>query len=42
LFIEKGRLVGWGETNAMLAIDELRDVAFFGHDHESVIHGEEG
>lgn len=42
IFLEKGRLVGWGETNRMLAIDELRDVAFFGHDHESVIHGEEG
>lgn len=42
IFIEKGRIVGWGEVNQMLAIDELRDVAFFGHDHESVIHGEEG
>jgi ABC-type Mn2+/Zn2+ transport system ATPase subunit len=42
IFLEKGRLVGWGETGAMLAIEELRDVAFFGHDHESVIHGEEG
>jgi molybdate transport system ATP-binding protein len=42
IFLEKGHLVGWGETSRMLAIDELRDVAFFGHDHESVIHGEEG
>jgi zinc transport system ATP-binding protein len=42
IFVEKGCLVGWGETSAMLAIDDLRDVAFFGHDHESVIHGEEG
>lgn len=42
IFLEKGRLVGWGATDSMLAIDELRDVAFFGHDHESAIHGEEG
>ncbi len=41
MFLERGRLVGWGATTRMLAIDELRDVAFFGHDHESVIHGEE-
>jgi zinc transport system ATP-binding protein len=42
IFLEKGHLVGWGATQRMLAIEELRDVAFFGHDHESVIHGEEG
>ena len=42
IFLEKGHLVGWGETTRMLAIDDLREVAFFGHDHESVIHGEEG
>lgn len=42
IFLEKGHLVGWGETRRMLAIEELREVAFFGHDHESVIHGEEG
>ena len=41
VFLEKGRLVGWGETAVMMGMDELRDVAFFGHDHESVIHGEE-
>ena len=42
IFLDKGHLVGWGETSRMLAIDELRDVAFIGHDHESAIHGEEG
>jgi zinc transport system ATP-binding protein len=41
IFLEKGHLVGWGATQRMLAIEELREVAFFGHDHESVIHGEE-
>ena len=41
VFLEKGRLVGWGETGVMMGMDELREVAFFGHDHESVIHGEE-
>jgi zinc transport system ATP-binding protein len=42
IFLEKGRMVGWGERERMLSLDELRQVAFFGHDHESVIHGEEG
>ena len=42
IFLEKGRMVGWGSADEMLAVDELREVAFFGHDHESVIHGEEG
>ena len=42
IFLEKGRMVGWGSADEMLSIDELRAVAFFGHDHESVIHGEEG
>jgi len=42
IFLEKGRMVGWGSADEMLSIDELREVAFFGHDHESVIHGEEG
>jgi zinc transport system ATP-binding protein len=42
IFLDKGHLVGWGETSRMLAIDELRDVAFIGHDHESAIHGDEG
>jgi ABC-type Mn2+/Zn2+ transport system ATPase subunit len=41
VFLERGRLVGWGETGVMMGMDELREVAFFGHDHESVIHGEE-
>jgi len=42
IFLEKGRLVGWGTIDEMLSIETLREVAFFGHDHESAIHGEEG
>jgi zinc transport system ATP-binding protein len=42
IFIERGEIVGWGDASEMLAVDSMRDVAFFGHDHESVIHGEEG
>jgi ABC-type Mn2+/Zn2+ transport system ATPase subunit len=42
IFLEKGRLVGWGHVDEMLSVDSLRESAFFGHDHESVIHGEEG
>jgi ABC-type Mn2+/Zn2+ transport system ATPase subunit len=42
IFLEKGRLVGWGQVDEMLSIEDLRESAFFGHDHESAIHGEEG
>lgn len=42
IFIERGWLVGWGRVDEMLSIDSLREVAFFGHDHESAIHAEEG
>lgn len=42
IFLERGRLVGWGRPQEVLSIDELRDVAFFGHDHEAAIHGGEG
>ena len=42
MFIDHGELVGWGAAGKMLSIESMRDVAFFGHDHESVIHGEEG
>ena len=42
IFLEKGRLVGWGTVDQMLSIDSLREVAFFGHDHETAIHADEG
>lgn len=42
IFLEKGRLVGWGTVDQMLSIDSLREVAFFGHDHETAIHSDEG
>jgi zinc transport system ATP-binding protein len=42
IFLEKGRLVGWGTVEEMLSIEELREVAFFGHDHETAIHADEG
>lgn len=42
IFLEKGRLVGWGPVDQMLSIDSLREVAFFGHDHETAIHADEG
>jgi ABC-type Mn2+/Zn2+ transport system ATPase subunit len=42
IFLERGRLVGWGQVDEMLSIEDLRESAFFGHDHESAIHGEEG
>ena len=42
IFLEKGRLVGWGTVDQMLSIEGLREVAFFGHDHETAIHSDEG
>ena len=42
IFLEKGRLVGWGTVDQMLSIESLREVAFFGHDHETAIHADEG
>jgi zinc transport system ATP-binding protein len=37
IFLEKGRLVGWGAKAQVMACEELREVAFFGHDHEHAI-----
>ena len=42
MFLEKGRLVGWGTPAEVMTIESLREVAFFGHDHEAAIHGAEG
>lgn len=42
IFLEKGRLVGWGTPAEVMTIDPLREVAFFGHDHEAAIDGGEG
>jgi ABC-type Mn2+/Zn2+ transport system ATPase subunit len=43
MFLDKGRLVGWGTPAEVLKIDALRDLAFAGHDHEAEIHSvEEG
>lgn len=42
MFLEKGRVIGWGNPEELMNIDELREVAFFGHDHELVIDGGEG
>lgn len=42
MFLEKGRVIGWGKPEELMNIDELREVAFFGHDHELVIDGGEG
>lgn len=42
IFLEKGRLVAWGSPDQVLDIDELKNVAFFGHDHEAAIDDGEG
>ncbi|MCX6118086.1 MAG: metal ABC transporter ATP-binding protein [Proteobacteria bacterium] len=42
MFLEKGKLVGWGLPSQVMNVQELREVAFFGHDHEGVIDGGEG
>lgn len=42
MFLEKGRVIGWGTPSELMKIEALHQVAFFGHDHEAVIDGGEG
>ena len=42
MFLEKGRVIGWGTPGELMKIEALHEVAFFGHDHEAVIDGGEG
>lgn len=42
MFLERGRVIGWGTPDELMKIEELHQVAFFGHDHEAVIDGGEG
>lgn len=42
MFLERGRVIGWGKPDELMKIEALHEVAFFGHDHEAVIDGGEG
>jgi len=37
IIMEGGRVVGWGLPEHVMSIDKLRQVAFFGHDHETAM-----